>query len=130
MKRKTTTPVTRSAFLAVILVALGGAGQVMATEFGDQAIAMCEKVKQCALDQMGAADMTPQMRQSITPMLENMCVSMQDQFQEVPTDHELYDPAVECMSSMATLSCEDLMEGNAETQQCRDYQELVKKYEQ
>ena len=24
----------------------------------------------------------------------------------------------------------DLMEGNAETQQCRDYQELVKKYEQ
>ena len=116
--------------LASVSLALGLAGPAAANEFGEHALSLCEKVKGCALEQMGAQDLTPQMRQSITPMLENMCVSMQGQFQEVPTDHELYEPAVACMKSMAALSCGQLMEGEAETAQCREYQEMVKKYEE
>jgi hypothetical protein len=99
-----------------------------ADEFGSEALAMCEKVKQCAIDRMGTEDMTEQMRQSITPMLENMCVSMQEQFQQVPTDHELYQPALACMRSMVALSCEELMDGAADTAQCREYQSIVENY--
>ncbi len=97
-------------------------------EFGDQALALCDKVKQCALAQMGTQELTPQMRQAVVPMIENMCSSMQAQFQLFPANHELYEPALACMTSMSALPCEALMEGAVETPQCEEYQALAKEY--
>lgn len=89
---------------------------------------MCEKVKSCSLAQIAESDMTPEMRQMMEPMLESMCDSMRQGVQEVPTGHELYEPAVACMRSMANLSCDAYQSGDgAETPECKTYQAMAEK---
>ncbi len=99
-------------------------------ELLDAATALCEKIKTCSMAQVPEADLTPEMRQMMEPMLDNMCASMRSNIQEVPEGHELHDPAVACMRSMAELSCEQMQsEEQAQTAACRKYEELVKSYE-
>ena len=87
---------------------------------------MCEKVKQCSIAEMSQAEMTPEMRQMIEPMLESMCDQMRQGVQEVPSGHELYQPSVACMRSMANLSCADFKrEGGPQTPECEKYRKLA-----
>ena len=88
---------------------------------------MCEKVKSCALAEIAESDMTPEMRQMMEPMLEGMCEQMRQGVNQVPTTHELYQPAVACMRSMANLSCAQFQSTEVETPECLKYRELAKK---
>ncbi len=93
------------------------------------AMDMCEKVKACSLAQIEQSDMTPEMREMMEPMLENMCTSMRAGIKEVPTGHALYQPAVACMRSMAQLSCDDFQDGDrVVTPECQKYQEMAEGY--
>ena len=95
-----------------------------ANELAESATQLCDKIKQCTIAQMGEADLTPAMRQRIEPMINSMCYSMRAGIEEVPTNHELYQPAVACMKSMASLSCDDFQDANrVQTPECKDYQE-------
>ena len=79
--------------------------------------------------QIAEEDMTPEMRQMMEPMLQNMCSNMRSQIQEVPTGHPLYEPAVSCMRSMTAVSCDAMSSGDSMyTEACKEYEELARSY--
>ena len=88
---------------------------------------LCEKVKSCAVAQMGEQDLTPQMREMMQPMLDNMCANMQSRIGEVPTGHAMYAPALACMRSMEkTLTCAMMQDPEGmRTPECDAYEKLA-----
>lgn len=88
---------------------------------------LCETYKGCAIKQMGATDMTPEMRQMMEPMLQNMCSGITASIGEVPTGHKLHKPAVACLRSLDKLGCEAMSSGSgAKTPECEKYEEMAK----
>ncbi len=119
----------RPTSLLLLAAALAGAPALAQNELQQAADALCEKVRSCALAQVDDADMTPEMRQMMEPMLDNMCVTMRAGIAEAPADHELYEPAVECMRSMAELACDQMEAMRDGTPECQEYQGVVDNYE-
>jgi len=117
---------TRFACLALLV---GAALPAWADTIEAAASDLCEHVRACAMAQVKEEDMTPEMRQMMEPMLDNMCANMQSKVQEVPMNHELYQPAVACMRSMTEVSCADFQNGDKlQTPPCDEYQRLAEKY--
>lgn len=97
-----------------------------ADDFTDAAVGLCEKVKSCAMQQIATEELTPEVRQMMQPMLENMCSDMQASIGEVPTGHPLYQPAIACMRSMEQLSCERMQDSSGmQTPECDKYRQLA-----
>lgn len=97
-----------------------------ADELTDAAMNLCEKVKVCALAQVAEEDLTPEVRQMMQPMLDNMCTEMQSSLEEVPAGHPHYEPAVACLRSMEELSCEMMQdEQRIKTPECGAYDKLT-----
>ena len=89
--------------VALILFFSGYAG---ADELADAAQGLCDSVKTCALEQIAEEDMTPELRQMMVPMMENMCASMR---------------------SMESLSCDQLQNPDrGVTPECAEYERLAK----
>lgn len=106
---------------AVLAVAL--AVPIAADELTEASRALCDNVKSCALEQMAEQELTPEMREMLEPMLANMCTQMNSKIKEVPTDHGLYKPAVACIRSMQSLTCEQIQDGMQEqTPECQEYE--------
>ncbi len=113
--------------LAALLLGCALAAPLAAEELTAAAMGLCEKVKSCAMQQIASEDLTPEMRQMMQPMLDNMCANIRSNIGEVPTGHPLYQPAVACMRSMEGLSCEKMQDpAQMQTPECEKYQELVK----
>ena len=112
----------------IILVAAGALLPALALgeDYGAQTLALCEKVKACAMEQMNEQDLTPEMRQMMEPMVANMCANVGSHVQDVPTDHSLYQPAMECLESLNRLDCQTLltMQGSP-TAECKAYEQAV-----
>jgi hypothetical protein len=118
---KTTRQLTGGVAIALLMAA-----PVAADDISSAATDLCEKVKACSMAQIEKEDLTPEVRQMMEPMLENLCASMRGGVKEVPAGHELYQPAVECMRSMANLSCEEFQDSaKVETPQCVKYREMA-----
>ncbi|MEP5568669.1 MAG: hypothetical protein ABJN62_12590 [Halioglobus sp.] len=110
--------------MAGLVFSCGGAAT--AGDLEDAATELCEKVKHCSMAQISEADLTPEVRQMMEPMLQNMCATMRAGVQQVPSGHPLHDPALECMRSMAALSCDEFQEeGKVDTPACKEYQEVA-----
>ncbi len=108
--------------LSASLVALPAS----ANEIEEAATELCEKVKACSMAHIAEADLTPEVRQMMEPMLQNMCETMRAGVREVPLDHKLYQPSVDCMRSMADLSCKDFEnEQRLQTPACENYKRLA-----
>jgi hypothetical protein len=102
----------------------------LADDYTDASLALCEKVKSCAIAQMGEQEITPEVRQMMQPMLDNMCTSMLANLPEVAKDHATFKPAMACMSSLEALSCEEMQGQNGSaTPACKEYEELAEKYD-
>lgn len=115
----------RSRFL-VAGVFFAVAGNVIAGDLEDAATELCEKVKHCSMAQISEADLTPEVRQMMEPMLQNMCATMRAGVEQVASGHALHDPALACMRSMAALSCDDFQdEEKVETPACKEYQAVA-----
>lgn len=98
-----------------------------ADEFTAAALGLCEKVKSCAMEQIAEEDLTPEMRQMMQPMLDNMCQNMQDKIEVVPADHPMYAPALACMRSMEALTCAMMQDPQqVKTPQCEAYEKLAR----
>ncbi|CAA0122689.1 Uncharacterised protein [Halioglobus japonicus] len=98
-----------------------------ADELGDAAQALCEKVKSCAMAQIEGQNIPAETREMMQPMLDGMCTQIRGKVGEVPTGHPLYKPAVACMESMNSLSCENMQEaGDMITPECEEYEELAR----
>ena len=115
----------------LVLWMLALALPVQAQKMTEASLALCEKVKGCALEQLAQEEMAPEMRQMMEPMLNGMCQAVRAQITEVPSGHPLYGPALACMESMTNLSCADLQSGEEiSTPACEEYRAQAEKYEQ
>ena len=106
---------------ALTLTASVAAG---ADDIADAALGLCEKVKSCAMAQIAEEDLTPETRQMMQPMLDNMCANMKSRVEAVPSGHSLYKSAVACMRSMEALTCEQMQSDQANTPACQAYEKL------
>lgn len=98
-----------------------------ADDISDAAQGLCDAVKSCALEQISKEDLTPEIQQMMEPMLENMCTTMQANVQQVPAGHPLYEPAVACMRSLESLSCEQMQNlDRTTTPECQEYEKLAR----
>ena len=101
-----------------------------ADEYPEASLALCEKVKSCALAQMGSQEITPEIRQMMQPMLDSMCSNMMVNLPEVAKSHAMYKPAVACMNSLEALSCEQMQQtSEGSTPACKEYEALAEKFE-
>ena len=74
-------------------------------------------------------DLTDELRQDMAPVLENSCAEMRSQVQAVPPA-TIYQPAVGCLRSMASLSCQQLHNaGEVKTPECTEYDRQLKSSE-
>lgn len=118
IKRITMVP----ALLAVCLSA-----QVGADDLTDAAQGLCDSIRSCALESMSKEDLTPEVLEMMGPMLDNMCANMRSKVQAVPVGHGLYEPAVGCMRSLESLTCEQMQNPDlAATPECKEYERLAR----
>ena len=116
-------------FSVVLILGCLFSAHSLSDDFADSVLQLCEKVKGCAVAEMNQADLTPEVRQMMEPMLATMCSSMQANIQQVPSGHELYKPALACMKSMNEMSCKDIQnQGSYQTGACKAYEELARNY--
>lgn len=116
---------TRMIVPAALLLMLGG--QASADDLTEAAQGLCASIKSCALEQVAEEDLTPEMLKMMEPMLDNMCASMRQQVQEVPVDHKLYKPAVGCLRSLESMTCEQMQNADqVATPECEEYERLAK----
>lgn len=112
-----------------------GVATVQANEAGEYSKAtqaLCEKMKQCAIEQLNAeAEGVPQaMKDMVIQSMQGMCVSMASSFEPGLKQHELYQPAKACMQSMTALSCEQIMAMEDDTtKECQDYEKAIEAHE-
>ena len=99
----------------------------VADDLTDAAQGLCDSVRTCALEQIASEDLTPEVREMMEPMLDNMCVTMRTKIQEVPPSHPLYRPAVACLRSLESLTCEQMQNPDrASTPECEEYEKLTR----
>jgi hypothetical protein len=110
------------AILALMLSAYSSAD-----ELTDAADGLCDTIRTCALEAVAGPDLTDELRQKMAPVLEKNCAEIRSRVQAVPANHTLYQPAVGCLRSMASLSCPQLQNaGEVKTPECTEYDRLVK----
>ncbi|WP_100656951.1 hypothetical protein [Alteromonas flava] len=119
-----------NSFLTVtILLCLAATGTQANDALHQASKAACEKFKACALQEMaGSPDITPQMKQMLEGMIAGVCDSLMD-YSDIKGQHELYQPAADCLNSMAQLSCEQLND-DITTPACAEYERRAEQYSQ
>jgi hypothetical protein len=115
------TPIP-AAILALML-----SGYSVADDLTDAAEGLCDTIRTCALEAVAGPDLTDELRQKMAPVLENNCAQMRSRVQVVSADNKLYQPAVDCLRSMESLSCPQLQNtGEVKTPACTEYDRLAK----
>lgn len=110
-----------------LLVMIMASAFARADELTDAAQALCDSVKSCALEQEAQAELTPEVREKMGPMLDQMCADMRSQIKSVPADHKLYQPAVGCLRSMVSLDCQQMQRPEGvKTPECTAYEQLAR----
>lgn len=112
--------------LSVVALSALVAVPARADDMVNASLQLCEKVKACAVERMNQEEMTPEVRQMMQPALDNMCVKLQQGMGAAPSGHPAYAPAVTCMRSMMSLSCEQLMAGDSKTAECAAYEKVAR----
>ena len=109
------------------MLALMLSGHSSADELTDAAEGLCSAIKSCALEAVAGEDLSDELRQEMEPVLEANCADMRSRVQAVSANEKLYQPAVGCMRSMASLSC-NLLHNMSEvkTPECAEYDRLLK----
>jgi hypothetical protein len=101
-------------------------GYSSADALTDAAELLCDTIKSCAIAAVAGPDLTEELRQQMEPVLEGNCAQMRSRVQAVPANHKLYQPAVDCLRSMASLSCPQLYDaGEFKTSECAEYDRLA-----
>jgi hypothetical protein len=110
---------------SLLFISLLISSPVRADDLADAALSVCEKMKACAIAQIPEENLTPEVRQVMQPMLDDMCVKMQSALKNAPSGHPLYAPALACMRSMEASSCERIQDLQREkTSECEAYEKV------
>jgi hypothetical protein len=117
-------------YVRLVVIGLAFAMPVRADDLADAASDLCEKVKSCALDEMGSQQLSEEQREMMQPMIETMCESVHEKIAQVTPAHPNYKPAIACMRSMQRLSCRMMQDPQQmTTPECQDYEELLRESE-
>ena len=109
------------------ILALMLSGYSSADELTDAADGLCDTIKTCALEAVAGQDLSDELRQQMDPVLEGNCAEMRSRVQAVSANEKLYQPAVGCLRSMESLSCNLLHNmSQVKTAECAEYDRLVK----
>ena len=110
------------------LILMMFAQPVFADELAGSLKGYCEKMKQCAKEQMSEEDMQGMpagMMAMMQQSLDNMCLGMVESYNKAVKNHDLYEPALACYQSMEKQSCDGMQD---ETVACKRFGELAEKY--
>ena len=112
-----------AAFTLIFALAALPAG---AETYEEATLALCEKVKHCAMAQMQDQEMSAEQEQMMAGMMQNMCAGIQQNY-SAPAHSPHYGKATQCMRSMADLSCDefDQMSDENPTPECAAFQEAA-----
>ena len=109
------------------MLALTLSGYASADELTAAAQELCDTIKTCALEAVAGPDLTDTLRQQMDPVLKKNCAQMRGRVQAVPANHALHQPAIDCLRSMASLSCPQLHNtSDSKTPECTEYDRLAK----
>jgi len=102
-------------------------GYIGADELTDAAEGLCDTIKSCSLETVAGEDLTDELRETMDPVLEGNCAEVRSRVQAVSANPALYQPAVGCLRSLASLSCQMLhIAGEIKTPECAEYDRVVK----
>jgi hypothetical protein len=83
---------------------------------------LCDAIKTCALEAVAGQDISDELREMMEPVLESNCADMSRQVLPVAAGSQLYQPAIGCLRSMASLSCPHLHNASQfKTPECAEY---------
>ena len=117
-------------FIRLVVIGLALAMPVHADELAVAATDLCEKVKSCAIEEMGSQQLTAEQRDMMQPMIETMCESVHEKIAQVTPSHPNYKPAIACMRSMQRLTCRMMQDPQQmTTPECQDYEDLLRESE-
>ncbi|MCZ4240099.1 hypothetical protein ACE414_05370 [Alteromonas macleodii] len=89
---------------------------------------LCDKSKMCIGQEMSANDeFSPKMKAMLSNMVEEICGQYMS-IADLGDEHELIEPATECLNSMANQGCDALLNSDEETTACKRYSELAENY--
>ncbi|MDQ7072294.1 MAG: hypothetical protein Q9N32_00330 [Gammaproteobacteria bacterium] len=106
---------------AILLILLFSISQwAIAETIEQQSLQLCEKIKSCAAAEIEGEDMTAEMKAMIMSSMDGMCMAMASEFNNdrIKDYAELRKQATACMTSLLTLSCSQLMNGETNTPAC------------
>jgi hypothetical protein len=111
----------------MLVLVLAPAG---ADELGDAMNGLCDKMKQCARENMAGQSIPPEMHDMVERMLDESCAKLGQSYGVAVQGHELYRPAVTCMNSLQSLSCAEIQDqGQYSTQACKDFEKASEKFQ-
>ena len=94
----------------------------------DAAMKLCDKSKICIGKEMSANDeFPPEMKAMMSNMIDEICGQYMS-IANLGDEHELIEPATDCLNSMANQSCDALLNSDEETAACKRYSELAENY--
>lgn len=112
--------------LLVLPLFIALSAHIAADDLRDAVQGLCDSVRSCALEQIVKEELTPEMRDMMEPMLDNMCATMKENVQEVAPGHPLYEPAVACIRSLESLTCDEMQNPERDsTPECEIYEKLA-----
>lgn len=85
----------------------------------------CEKIKSCALQQMGTEELPEGMKAIAMNAINTMCEAKVNEFTKSSGSSLLEKKADACLESMSELSCEVLMNDEHTTPACEDFRQSV-----
>lgn len=84
---------------------------------------LCDRVKQCRLGQLVAAEMPPFMQDFIVQTVNSQCTTIASSYKAKILEADLEEQAKTCVHSMEQQSCADMLasDGKASTEECNDF---------
>jgi hypothetical protein len=104
----------------ILVILLFSTSQVIADTIDQQSLQLCEKIKSCAATEIEGEDMTAEMKAMVMSSMDGMCMAMASEFSNdrVKKYAELRKQGAACLTSLSTLSCSQLMNGDTNTPAC------------
>lgn len=93
---------------------------LVAENSDQQSLQLCEKVKSCAVAELEGHEMSADMKTMVMSSMDGMCAAMATEFNNdnIKQFEDLRQQAKACMTSLASLSCSQLMDGVTDTPAC------------
>lgn len=116
--------------MRVLMLLLGLAGASMAAaqneDLASEMNKFCDKMKSCATEQMAGSGLSSDMEAMIMQNMEGVCAGMEAQFQAAVSNNRMYQPALACLRSMQSMSCQQLQDSDgAASAECERYEAMV-----